>query len=111
LHKDELPLVKYIAERLGVGNISVRDKIVVYTISSKDDLLKIFSILDKQPLNTSKNLNYIVFRQAYDLYFNRESIKVSSELHQKMTSLKNQMNKKRIDFNQPKGHFIKITSY
>lgn len=56
-------------------------------------------------------MNYIVFRQAYDLYFNRESIKVSSELHQKMTSLKNQMNKKRIDFNQPKGHFIKITGY
>lgn len=111
LHKDELPLVKYIAERLGVGNISVREKIVVYTISSKDDLLKIFSILDKQPLNTSKNLNYIAFRQAYDLYFNRESIKVSSELHQEMTSLKNQMNKKRIDFNQPEGHFIKITSY
>jgi len=56
-------------------------------------------------------LNYIAFRQAYDLYFNRESIKVSSELHQEMTSLKNQMNKKRIDFNQPEGHFIKITSY
>lgn len=49
LQKDETPLVKYIAERLGVGNISVgrrpRDKIVVYTISSKD-LLKIFSILN-----------------------------------------------------------------
>lgn len=46
LHKDETPLVKYIAQRLGVGNISVRDKTVVYTISSKDDLVKIFSILD-----------------------------------------------------------------
>lgn len=41
---------------------------------------KIFSILDKQSLNTSKNLNYIMLRQAYDLYFNRESIKVSMEL-------------------------------
>src|SRR5690606_40565209 len=77
LHKDELPLIKYIAQRLGVGSLSVKEKVANYTISSKDELLKIFSILDKQSLNTSKNLNYIIFRQAYDLYFSRESIKVS----------------------------------
>lgn len=111
LHKDELPLLKYLAQRLGVGFISVREKSVSYTVSSKDDLLKIFSILDKQSLNTSKNLNYIMLRQAYDLYFNRESIKVSVELRKKIIDLKNQMNKKRIDFSQPKGHSIYITRY
>ena len=52
-----------------------------------------------------------MFRQAYDLYFNRESIKVSMELRKIMSDLKNQMNKKRIDFNQPKGHSIHITRY
>lgn len=111
VHKDELELIKYIAQRLGVGNISVGCKTISYTISSKNDLLKIFSIFDTRSLNTSKNLNYIVFRQAYDLYFNRESIKVSLELRKKMRDLKDQMNKNRIDFNQPKGHSIKITPY
>lgn len=109
LHKDEIPLLNYLAQRLGVGFISVREKSVSYTVSSKGDLLKIFSIFDKQSLNTSKNLNYIMLRQAYDLYFNRESIKVSMELRKKMMDLKNQMNKKRIDFNQTKGHSINIT--
>lgn len=111
LHKDELPLLEYLARRLGVGNLSIREKSVSYTVSSKEDLAKIFIILDKRPLNTSKNLNYIMLRQAYDLYFNRESIKVSMELRKKMMDLKNQMNKKRIDFNKAKDHSIHITRY
>ena len=111
LHKDEFPLLKYIAKRLGVGNLYVREKTAIYTISSKYDLLKVFSILDKQSLNTSKNLNYVLFRQAYDLYFNRESIKVSFELRENMVNLKNQMNKKRWDFSQPPKHTINITRY
>lgn len=56
-------------------------------------------------------MNYIMFKQAYDLYFSRESIKVSKELHKNMVDLKNQMNRQRIDFKQPKGHSINITSY
>ena len=111
LHKDETPLLKYIAQRLGVGYISVGKRAVSYTISSKNELLKIFSILDKQSLNTSKNLNYIIFRQAYDLYFNRKSVKVSEELRERMIDLKNQMNKNRIDFNQPKDHSVHISPY
>jgi len=111
LHKDETSLIKYITQRLGVGNISIRDKSVNYTLSSKGDLLNIFSIFDIRPLNTSKNLNYILFRQAYDLYFNRESLKVTMEQRKVIINLKDQMNKKRIDFNQPKGHSIDITHY
>ena len=111
LHKDETPLLKYIAQRLGVGNLSVKENSVSFTVSSRGDLLHILRIFDKRPLNTSKNLNYIMFRKAYDLYFNRESIKVSSELRKEILNLKNQMNKKRIDFNQPKGHSINITRY
>lgn len=109
LHKDEYPLLKYLAEKLGVGNVYLREKYVNYTVSSKGDLLNIFAVLGE--LNTSKNLNYIMFKKAYDLYFNRESLKVSVELREILIELKNQMNKNRIDFNQPKGHSINITPY
>lgn len=64
LHIDETPLIKYIAQRLGVGTFSLRESSVNYTVSSKDALLVIFGILDKRPLNTCKNLNYMMFRQA-----------------------------------------------
>jgi hypothetical protein len=110
LHKDEAPLIKYVAQRLGVGNLYVNEKNVNYSISRKDHLLKIFNILDKESLNTSKNLNYIAFRQAYDLYFNREST-VTKELREKIINLKSQMNKNRVEFKQPEGHSIRITRY
>jgi len=104
-------LIKYISQRLGVGNISIGDKSVNYTLSSKGDLLKIFSIFDTRALNTSKYLNYITFKQAYDLYFNRESVKVTVELRKEIIDLKEEMNSNRIDFNLPKDHSIKITRY
>ena len=53
-------------------------------IFTKKELDPSWRILTNQrSLNTSKNLNYIMLRQAYDLYFNRESIKVSMELRKK----------------------------
>lgn len=80
-------------------------------MSSKSDLLVIFAIIDKRSLNTSKNFNYVMFRKAYDLYFNRGVIKVSPELKETVKELKDKMNKNRIDFNQPEGHSINITPY
>lgn len=111
LHIDETPLINYISQRLGVGTLSLRESSVNYTVSSKASLLVIFNILDKTPLNTSKNLNYIVFRQAYDLYFYRESTKINPELFKEITSLKVKMNKKRVEFKQPINHVIHMTSY
>jgi hypothetical protein len=111
LHIDETPLIKYIAQRLGIGNISLRDSSVNYTVSSKDALLVIFGILDKTPLNTSKNLNYIMFRQAYDLYFYRESTNIIPELCKEIIALKEKMNKNRVEFKQPIDHVICITPY
>lgn len=111
LHIDETPLIKYIAERLGVGNISLNESSVNYTVSSKDALQVIFDILDKRPLNTSKNLNYLMFKQAYDIYFYRQPTKISTELAQKMIALKKKRNKDRTEFKQPIDHVINITPY
>ena len=110
LHKDETPLIKYVTQRLGIGNLYVNEKNVNYSISRKDHLLKIFNILDKKSLNACKNLNYIAFKQAYDLYFNRGSTAIK-ELREKIINLKSKMNKNRVDFQQPEGHSICITRY
>lgn len=114
----ETPLIKYIAQRLGIGNICLRDSSVNYTVSSKDALLVIFGILDKTPLNTSKNLNYIMFRQGYDLYFYRESTNITPELCKEIIALKEKIlhwrshsTKNRVEFKQPIDHVICITPY
>ena len=111
LHVAEVPLINKIFRRLGVGNIHIRSSTVNYTISNKEGLAKIFSILDKKSLNTTKYLNYITFRQAYDLYANRGSRFVEKELKGKILSLKDQMNKKRVNFDLPLSHSVNISRY
>ena len=111
LHVAEVPLIHKIFERLCVGNIHIRSSTVNYTISNKEGLAKIFSILDKKSLNTTKYLNYITFRQAYDLYANRGSRFVEKELKGKILSLKDQMNKKRVNFDLPLSHSVNISRY
>ena len=83
-------MLKYIAERLGIGRVSIGDHFVKYAVSSKKDLLKIINIFDKYPLNTTKNLNFISFKKGYMLYFNRTSLKVSPELREEIFNIKNQ---------------------
>lgn len=73
MHKDETPMINYIAERLKVGSVHVKSRDVHYIVSSRSDLEKIFRIFGEYPLNTSKNLNYLMFKKGYNLYQNRKS--------------------------------------
>ena len=111
LHEAELPLIRVIFQRLGVGNIQIRSSSVNYTIYNKEGLSKIFGVLDKKALNTTKYLNYIAFRQAYSLYVNRGSLFVDEELINKILFFKDQMNKKRVNFDLPLSHSIDISRY
>lgn len=114
LHKDDVRMLKYIAQRLKVGNVVVYegDHFASYNVFSRCELPKIISIFDKYPLNTTKNLNFISFKKGYMLYFNRKSSRVSPELCEEILNIKNQMNKLQVNFKQqPDEHEIKITPY
>ena len=79
---------KYIVERLGVGRVFEGDHFSSYVVSSQSELLKIFTIYapthacklrsqpgrraDNNSLNTTKNLNYLLFKKGFNLYINRE---------------------------------------
>lgn len=111
MHKDDAPVLEAIAFRLKVGYVNIGEHFASYSVTSKQDLIKIFSIFDKFPLNTSKNLNYLMLKKGYELYFNRQnSGQISSEVANEIIALKDQMNRKRIQFKHP-GHRIIITSY
>lgn len=111
MHKDDTNMLKYIAQRLGVGRVYEGDHFSSYIVSSRTDLIKIFNIFDNNPLNTTKYLNYILFKEGYELYTKRKTSGVTAELIQTLLELKAQMNKKRVNFEQPAGHHIKITPY
>ncbi|SRR5258705_7719858 len=112
MHKDDAPMLKFISERLRVGKVYVYGHFAIYIVTSQNDLSKIFAIFDKSPLNTSKHLNYLEFKKGFCLYYNKGGHKVDNlGLRKEILTLKDSMNKKRINYKQPVDHCIKITPY
>jgi hypothetical protein len=102
-----------ICERLRVGKVYVYGHFAIYIVTSQNDLSKIFAIFDKSPLNTSKHLNYLEFKKAFCHGAPPHGgHKVDNlELRKEILTLKDSMNKKRINYKQPVDHCIKITPY
>lgn len=115
MHKDDATMLKYIKNRLNIGTVYIREHFASFSVINKSDMLKICRIFDISPLNTTKHLNYVMFKKAYELYFNTNSSasqgKDKNVITEEILSLKNQMNKKRTHFNQQEGHRINITPY
>lgn len=117
LHIDDLKVLLYIKEKLGIGKIYTSNKIVTLRITKYKELQIILNILEIRPLNTSKYLNYLAFKEGLLLYNNRYNLKRNLSLNDKILlfnkirSLKNSMNSFRTDFIFPKSHKIIITPY
>jgi hypothetical protein len=66
-------------------------------------------IFDKYQLNTTKFLDFSDLKKAFFLYHEREGI-LTDLLIDKILSIKNGMNKNRVNFEMSQSH-IKITKY
>lgn len=116
LHKDDALLLEYIAKKLGVGKVYIREHFATFTVVNKDDLHIIIDLFTNNPLNTSKNLNFLLWKKGCELYYNRKSLedvtnKDLNKLTKEILNLKDQMNRNRVDFKQPDNHSINITPY
>ena len=72
------------------------------------------NILEIKPLNITKYLNYLAFKEGLFLYFNRNknlSLTEKSLLFDKIRALKNSMNTLRTNFVLPDDQKIIITPY
>ena len=112
MHVDNKNMLEYVAQRLKIGKIYFDDHFVHFKVSKQSEVKIIINIFDQYPLNTSKNLNFLMWKQGYELYVSRKtSVRDLNEIFNEILNLKNQMNKKRTSFKQPEGHCINITSY
>lgn len=102
-------MLNTVCKRLKIGKVFKRDHFTTYYVRS-EDIAKIIEIFDKYPLNTSKYLNYLAFKEGYQLY-NKSKNKNDSLVLKNILALKNSMNKKRVSFELPSNHTIKITPY
>jgi hypothetical protein len=114
LHIDDRPLLEYIHLKLGCGKVSNnKENTASYFIISDVSEIKsiLLPIFDNFPLNTTKHLDYLCFKEAINI--DLKKIK-EPEIRKKMVNhiihLKNNMNKYRENFELPSDH-IRITPY
>nr|YP_009704177.1 intronic ORF at intron 1 of rnl [Ceratocystis fimbriata]YP_009710329.1 intronic ORF at intron 1 of rnl [Ceratocystis albifundus]QEN73740.1 intronic ORF at intron 1 of rnl [Ceratocystis fimbriata]QFX74831.1 intronic ORF at intron 1 of rnl [Ceratocystis albifundus] len=108
LHLDDLDALNYIQSQLNIGVVRVLKDECKYVITKKEDIEKLMSIFDRFNLNTTKHLDYLDFKKAFNLYFSREN-GLTEELKKQILYLKDSMNKKRTNFDMPIDHNIIIT--
>jgi hypothetical protein len=109
LHRDDKNALLSIHNLLAVGNINENGAECKFVVSDKEGIRKLISIFDKYNLNTTKYLDYLDFKEAFNLYHSRNGV-LTEELKDKLMKLKSGMNSNRISFNMPSNH-IKITTY
>jgi hypothetical protein len=109
LHIDDKNVLVTMRNLLGIGNVNENSEECKFIVSDKEGIRKLISIFDKYKLNTTKYLDYVDFKEAFNLYHSRNGV-LTEELRDKIIELKSGMNSNRINFNMPSNH-IKITTY
>lgn len=108
LHIDDINMLRFIKEVLGTGKVITSGKVARFSITSLKGIEKILNIFTEYPLNTTKLLNFLAFKKAYELYTGSKS---KEDVAQSINELKNGMNNKRTNFQMPIEYKPKITSY
>ena len=117
LHIDDLPLLNYIKRELNCGNIELNQNNACLVFLRHDELKSIiFPLFDGFPLNSQKHLNFVEFKNAFNLYVSfvvgtRKTMGKGEEISNKILLFKNKMNFKRLNFEMPTDHNINITPY
>ena len=101
-------VLNYIKDNLGLGRVSCGKNNCVFIVDKLSEIKSIVEIFEQRSLNTTKQLNFLSFKEAYILYINSE---FNDELCYKLEHLRSGMNRKRTDFNLPKDHKYSITPY
>ena len=99
LHIDDLKLLDYVKKVLKIGNVYANDnrKSCSFVVGSEKALRELIKIFDGFPLNGIKILDFIDFKEAFLLYFNREGT-ISEGLKKKLLELKEGLNTGRVNF-------------
>lgn len=108
LHVDDIGVINYIHNTLGIGKVYIKkNRRAVFLIRNKGEILVIIQIFSKNPLNTTKHLNFLAWKRAYLLYVSKKS---KQELKPVISGIINEINKQRTNFYMPKHNEIRITA-
>lgn len=108
LHVDDVSVLEFIQKTLGFGKVYISDK-ASFVVSNQKELKELIDIFSKYNLNTTKYLNFLDFRKAFELY---TSSKIKSlGMMEEIKHIKNNMNKLRVEFGFPQDYKIHLNDY
>ena len=108
LHIDDVEALEYIQSKLNIGIVRTYKDECKFIVTKREDISKLISLFDSYNLNTSKYLDHLDFKKAFNIYNDREGF-LTEELKNKVLELKDGMNTKRKNFHMPNDHKIVIT--
>lgn len=90
MHIKDSIVLSYISKHLKIRKIhlSSNRNSVVWEVFAKEDVIKIIKIFEDYPLNTTKQLDFIAFKEAFYMYINKINLS-------KILVIKGTMNKQR----------------
>nr|ATI20244.1 NADH dehydrogenase subunit 5 [Juglanconis oblonga] len=109
LHIDDINLLHYIKKSLHIGTVTSYGKVATFKVIRKQELKVLIDIFNVAPLNTTKQLNFLDFKKAFELYTNSQLLDTS--LKNNILDIKKFMNKGRPDLELYKSKSYKITPY
>jgi hypothetical protein len=109
LHKDDESVLIYISNKLGIGKVRLYKNECIFNVTDKEGIKLLISIFDKYNLNTTKYLDYLDFKEAFHLYFNRDRELSAESVKNEILELKNKMNTNRVNFYRPENCKVIIT--
>ena len=112
LHIDHEPLLTVIKNTLDIGRIAVRphNNDCTFEVGSEEELRILINLLDKTTLMGAKYLDYISFRKAFFLYFDRPGL-VTESLIIEIEKIRGNHNTNRYEFKMPVEYNCIITDY
>lgn len=112
LHLYHAPLLKMIHSTLGIGRIAIRPNTNTcsFEVGSEKELRILIGLLENTPLIGSKYLDFLSFRKAFFLYFDRPGL-VTESLIIEIEKIRENHNTKRTVFETPEEYKCVITDY
>lgn len=92
---DDKGALDFIHKELEMGKVWVRDNKAFFTVIRKNEINSLIGIFTKYPLKSSKGLNFLDFKKAFELY---TSHKLTKEILNQIESIKKNMNSLRTNY-------------
>lgn len=111
LHQDDTDVLEYIHRRLAIGHVRSYKTECIFNVTDREGIKLLISIFDKYNLNTTKYLDYLDFKEAFNLHINKDKDLETKSIKDAIIELKNQMNTNRVNFDRPESSKILITKW